>query len=123
MIVTALADDGRDGERARDRLSEDALAAPHLIDIEVISAWRRLVAAGDLDERRARLAMADLSELRIVRAAHLPLLERCWELRPNLTTYDAAYVALSEALGTSLLTLDERIARAPGVHCKVEVLR
>lgn len=122
VIVTALADDGPDGERARSRLAGERLAAPHLIDIEVVSAWRRLAAAGQLDDRRAGLARADLSSLAIARVAHAPLMERCWALRSNLTTYDAAYVALAELIDATLLTADARLAAMPGPTCLIEVL-
>jgi len=121
-IVTGLADDGPDGDRVRARLSNERLAAPHVIDLEVVSAWRRLVAAGALDERRAQLALDDLDALRLVRAPHTPLLARCWELRRNLTIYDAAYIALAELMAITLLTGDARLAAAPGVRCDVEVL-
>jgi predicted nucleic acid-binding protein len=122
VVVTALADDGPDGERARARLSGERLAAPHLIDLEVLSAWRRLAAAGDLGERRAAFARADLRAMRIDRIPHAPLLERCWELRANLTVYDAAYVALAELIDAPLLTADAKLAAGPGVTCAVEVL-
>src|SRR3954470_7440683 len=104
IIVTALADDGDDGDRVRSRLLGERLAAPHLIDVEVASAWRRMQRAGALDERRAHLAMEDLRSLRIERALHTPLLERCWTLRSNLTVYGAVYVALAEAMTVTLLT-------------------
>ncbi len=122
VLVTGLADDGPDGDRVRARLRGERLAAPHLIDLEVTSAWRRLVGAGALDDRRASLALADLRALRLERASHLVLVDRCWELRHNLTVYDAAYVALAERLGTGLLTGDRRLADAPGLRCPVEVL-
>ncbi len=120
--MTALADDGPDGDRVRSRLRAEQLAAPHLLDLEVVSAWRRLVAAGALDERRAALALDDLCSLRIQRAPHDPLVPRCWEVRHNLTTYDAAYVALAELLQIDLLTADRRLAEAPGIRCGVELL-
>jgi predicted nucleic acid-binding protein len=123
VIVTALADDGPDGDGVRARLLSERLVAPHLIDVEVVAAWRRMVAAGDVDDRRARLALDDLSSLDLRRAAHDPLLPRCWELRHNLTAYDAMYVALAELLDVALLTADARLAGAPGVRCPVEVLR
>ena len=123
VIVTALADDGSDGDRARDRLRGERLAAPHLLDLEVTSAWRRLVAGGELDERRARLALADLQGLRVDRVRHAALLDRCWELRDKLTVYDAAYVALAELLDVTLLTADGKLAKAPGPRCLIEVLR
>jgi len=123
VIVTALADDGPDGDRARHRLRGERLAAPHLLDLEVTSAWRRLVAGGELDERRARLALADLQELRIDRVSHGALLDRCWDLRRNVTVYDAAYVALAELLGVTFVTADSRLAKAAGSRCPIEVLR
>jgi predicted nucleic acid-binding protein len=122
VIVTALADDGADGDRARHRLRGERLVAPHVVDLEVASAWRRLAAAGDIDDRRVELAFADLLSLRLERLGHGPLLGRCWELRSNLTIYDAAYVALAEALSATLVTADRRLADAPGLRCAVEVL-
>lgn len=122
VIVSGLADDGDDGDRIRDRIRGQQLGAPELIDLEVASAWRSLVARGVLDERRARLALDDLRALRLRRAPHALLLDRCWELRDNLTIYDAAYVALAELLGTTLLTGDIRLAGAPGARCEVEVM-
>jgi predicted nucleic acid-binding protein len=122
IVVTALADDGQDGDRARQRLRGERLAAPDLIDLEVTSAWRRLLAQGALDERRARLAMTDLLALRLDRVPHGRLVERCWELRENLTVYDGTYVALAEILQVTLLTGDSRIEQAPGPRCPIEVL-
>ena len=122
VLATALGDDGRDGDTARARLLGEDLAAPELIDLEVVSVWRRQVAGGEIEERRADLAVADLFDLPMVRASHRPLLVRCWELRNNLTSYDAAYVALAEALDALLLTTDERLARAPTLACAVELL-
>ena len=122
VIVTALADDGTDGDRVRHRFRGERLLAPHVIDLEVGSAWRRLAAAGALDDRRVELAFADLLALRLERVAHGPLLARCWGLRANMTLYDAAYVALAEALDTTLLTADRQLAGAPDTRCAVEVL-
>ncbi|MGH9157418.1 MAG: type II toxin-antitoxin system VapC family toxin [Acidimicrobiales bacterium] len=93
-----------------------------MIDLEVVSAWRRLAAGGHLDERRASLAIDDLAAFRVDRVRHEPLLGRCWELKANLTVYDAAYVALAERLNVTLLTADGRIAGAPGPRCPVEIL-
>jgi predicted nucleic acid-binding protein len=123
LIVTALADDGDDGDRARDRLRGERLVAPHLIDLEVVSAWRRLAVAGDLDDRRAQLAMEDLRALRMERVPHGQLLPRCWELRDNLTVYDAAYVALAEVLDVTLVTADAGLSAASGLRCEIELLR
>jgi len=84
----------------------------------VTSVWRRTLT----DERRAAFAFADLADLPLRRAPHLPLLSRCWELRHNLTPYDAAYVALAEALDVALVTADRRLSRAAGVGCAVDLL-
>jgi len=123
VLAVALADDGRDGDTARARLRGERLAAPELVDLEVTSVLRGHLAGGHLDVRRAELALADLVDLPLQRAPHRPLLTRCWDLRSNLTVYDAAYVALAEALDADLLTGDARIANAPGPRCHIEVLR
>jgi predicted nucleic acid-binding protein len=122
VLVTALGDDGPDGERHRERLRGERLIAPHLLDVEVVSAWRRLAAAGHLDERRAAFARADLRSLPLQRVPHAPLLERCWELRANLTSYDASYVALAELIDAPLVTADAKLAATPGPTCTIEVL-
>lgn len=122
VVVTALADDGADGDQARRRLRGERLAAPHLVDLEVASAWRRMNAAGDLDQHRAAVAVSDLRALRIERVPHAALLPRCWELRTNLTVYDAAYVAVAELTEATLLTADSHLASAPGPRCAIEVL-
>jgi predicted nucleic acid-binding protein len=122
VVVTALADDGSDGDRARDRLRGERLVAPHLLDVEVISAWRRLAVAGDLDDRRAGLAIEDLRVLPLERVPHGPLIDRCWQLRHTLTVYDAAYVALAEITQALLLTADAKLAGAPGPRCEIELL-
>jgi predicted nucleic acid-binding protein len=123
VIVTALGSDGDDGDRARTRLRGERLVAPQLLDVEVLAAWRRLAASGELDERRAALAIEDLRALPVERVSPMPLLDRCWDLRTNLTVYDATYVALAETLSIPLLTSDERLAGAPGPRCTIEVLR
>lgn len=118
VLATALGDDDADGDAARERLRGEDLAAPEIIDLEVTSVWRRTLS----DERRAALALADLADLPLRRAPHLPLLHRCWELRRNLTPYDAAYVALAEALDVALVTADRRLSRATGIQCAVDLL-
>lgn len=123
IVVTALADDGPDGDRIRARLRGERLVAPHLIDVEVLSTWRRLAKAGDLDERRVALAMDDLRSLRLDRVPHGPLMDRCWQLRQNLTVHDAAYAALAEAMEVPLLTADAKLAAAPGLRCDVDLFR
>ncbi|HEY9376193.1 MAG TPA: type II toxin-antitoxin system VapC family toxin [Jiangellaceae bacterium] len=122
ILAVALADDGPDGDRARDRLRGEQLAAPEIVDLEVVSVLRGQLRKEMLDERRAALALRDLVDLPLQHASHLPLLPRCWELRTNLTPYDAAYVSLAEILDAALLTGDRRLASAPGPRCSIEVL-
>ncbi len=105
-----------------ERLADDGdLHAPHLIDIEVLHALRRLNALGELSEERALDARADFAELTIVRYPHLGLSDRIWELRHNLTAYDAAYVALAETLEVRLVTCDRRLSGAPGHAAHIEL--
>ncbi len=123
VLAPALGDDAGDGDTARQRLRGEALTAPEIVDLEVASVLRRQAANGFLDARRAGLALRDLVDLPLRRAPHRPLLARCWELRDAITTYDAAYVALAEALDLVLVTSDARLSRAPGIRCQVELLR
>jgi predicted nucleic acid-binding protein len=106
------------------RIASDAetLHAPHLIDIECLQAVRRYCRAGVVDEARARLALEDLAALDVTRYPHDAVWQRIWALRDNVTAYDAAYVALAEALRAPLLTTDARIARAPGHAARVELI-
>ena len=102
-----------------------ALHAPHLIDVEVLSALRRLVASGEATAARADEAIADLLDLPIERYPHDILVPRIWELRDNFSAYDAGYVALAEAVTEEpvpLLTADARLARVIAAHCDVPVL-
>lgn len=122
VLAPALGDDGVDGDRARRRLAGETLVAPELIDLELPSVFRRLLRAGHLPARRAELALDDLAALPLHRVAHRALIRRCWELRDNLTVYDASYVALAEVLDATLVTSDIRLAQAPGPRCAVEVL-
>jgi predicted nucleic acid-binding protein len=122
VLAVALGDDGTDGRRARRRLADETLAAPELIDLEVVSVWRRHVAGKLMTARRASAAVSDLRDLPLRRSSHRPLLERIWELRHSVTPYDAAYVALAEVLKVGLVTADARLARAPVVRCEIEVI-
>jgi predicted nucleic acid-binding protein len=122
VLAPALADDGPDGDVARASLRGQSLLAPELIDLETVSVIRRRLQGGQLDDRRAGLALTDLVELPLRRVAHRPLLPRCWELRENVTVSDAAYVALAEMLDVPLLTADARLASAPGARCRFELL-
>jgi predicted nucleic acid-binding protein len=99
-----------------------SLHAPHLADVEVAQALRRLTRDGDLDAASAGAALADLRALDLERHSHEALLDRVWALRGHLTAYDAVYVALTEALDARLLTCDGRLARAPGMSRRVELV-
>jgi len=90
------------------------LHAPHLMDVEAAHALRRYWLSAELDTARAAEAFADLADLPITRHEHALLLPRIWQLRDNLTAYDATYVALSEALDATLVTRDARLARGAG---------
>jgi len=100
----------------------EALHAPHLLDVEVAHVIRRYAASGDIDHGRGRTAFADLADFPLVRHPHVFLLARVWELRNNLTAYDAIYVALAEALDTPLLTKDRRLAAAAGHRAEIELV-
>ncbi len=98
------------------------LHAPHLIDIETAQVLRRYALGGEIDDARGRAALEDLADFPIRRYPHDFLLPRVWELRHNLTAYDAAYVALAEALDATLLTRDRRLAVASGHRARVELV-
>jgi predicted nucleic acid-binding protein len=122
VLAVALGDDGTDGEQARERLAGEMLVAPELVDLEVVSVWRRHVAAKLMPARRAASAVADLADMPLRRSSHQPFLTRIWELRHVVTPYDAAYIALAEALDVVLITGDARLSRASGVHCAIETI-
>ncbi len=107
------------------RIGDPAIGihAPHLVDVEVAQALRRYVQGGELDRVSAAAALENLRALDLERHPHEPLLGRIWALRQNLTVYDAAYVALAEALDAILLTCDGKLARTPGVNGRIELAR
>ena len=113
------------GESVTDCIDDPtvSLHVPHLADIEVAQVLRRYVRAGEIDADTAATALDDLGTLDLRRHSHEPLLARIWELRHNLTAYDAAYVALAEVLNGILLTCDGPLSRAPGLTCQVRLLR
>jgi predicted nucleic acid-binding protein len=115
-----------DSERAesiRARLAADPdQAAPHIVDLEVFSLIRRDQIAGVLDTTEGALAVADLRDWPGERYGHRALLERAWELRHTVRGWDAAYVALAEVLGATLITLDSRLAESNGPRCPIEVV-
>lgn len=100
----------------------EALHASHVIDLEVAQTLRKLVRARAIDAVRGEEALTDFAALNIQRHEHLPLLSRIWELRDNLTAYDAAYVALAEVLNAPLLTCDAKLARSPGHSAKIALI-
>ena len=102
--------------------AEPVLHAPHLLDVEVAHTLRHLVLQRVLPPADAQAALVELMDLPLTRYAHYPLLSRVWQLRHNLTAYDAMYVALAEALDVPLLTLDAALRDAPGHQANVEVL-
>jgi predicted nucleic acid-binding protein len=108
----------------RKRLSSNGqtLHAPHLIDIEVTHALRRYATTGQIEPARGHAALSHLLDFPLHRNPHDVLLPRIWELRHNLTAYDAAYVALAEALDATLLTRDRRLAAASGHHARVDLV-
>jgi predicted nucleic acid-binding protein len=108
---------------ARIAASGQGLHAPHLVDVEIAQALRRYAREGKLDDTEAAEAIDDLHHLDLRRHAHEPLVDRIWQLRDNFSAYDAAYVALAEALDAVLLTCDVRLSRAPGTARRVELVR
>lgn len=100
---------------------DDPLHAPHMLDVEVAHALRRCALLGDIDARHGRDALDDLAAMSIERHGHQPLLERIWQLRHNLTAYDAAYLALAERLGAPLLTCDAGLASVAGHRARIEL--
>jgi predicted nucleic acid-binding protein len=113
-----------DHPRLVDRVlrSGETIAAPHVLDLEAAHVLRRYVMAGELTAARAREAIADHRDLGICRYPHDVLLDRVWQLRVNCTAYDAAYLALSEALEAPLITCDTKLADIPGASASVEVI-
>lgn len=118
-VVLGLLNDGD----ARANLSEEAIVCPHLVDSEVAHALRSQVLRGEVEADAATRAIEVWARLGIERVGVSGLLGRIWELRANLSAYDATYVAVAEALEVSLLTADGRLARAPGPRCTVVTVR
>jgi predicted nucleic acid-binding protein len=100
----------------------EVMCAPQLLDVEIAQVLRRYCLLGDITGDRGAEALHDLSDMPIERFPHTPFLQRIWELRNHLTAYDAAYVALAETLGCTLLTRDQRLANSPIHAAAVEIL-
>lgn len=120
-LVAALVDTGPDGRWAEEQLATHELCGPHLLPCEASNILRRRWLAGQLGDDEASSAHADLLALDIALLAFEPIAGRAWGLRGNVTAYDAWYVAIAEAFECPLVTLDVRLARAPGVDCEVRV--
>jgi len=112
------------GARVESRLfgDGDELHAPHLVDVEVVQALRRLVRLREVSSGRADEAIADLGDLDLHRHAHVDLLDRAWKLRDNISAYDAMYVALAEAIGAPLVTCDGPLTGASGHRARIELV-
>lgn len=117
-VAAALGIGAGHGAWARSNLADDDLAAPHMMPAEVANILRRAVLAGDMSPDSASLAHGELLDMRVELFPYEAQARRVWELRDNLTTYDAWYVALAESLEAPLVTLDRRMAGALGPRCE-----
>jgi predicted nucleic acid-binding protein len=118
LLQTAL------GTRVEARLfrDDDEWHAPHLVDVEIAQALRRLVRAREISVGRAEEGLEDLNDLDLHRHAHLDFMDRAWKLRDNITAYDAMYVALAEAIEAPMITCDIPLSNAPGHRAQIEVV-
>lgn len=116
--LAALLNDGP----ARRSVGVEQVHAPHLIDSEVAHALRRKVASGEIGPDAGWAALDTWRRLGLARHPVVGILQRVWQLRENLSAYDATYVALAEYLGCALLTADGRLSRTPGLRCSVTVV-
>ena len=123
VLANVLGDDGQDGRRARKELRDAELTAPDLVDVETVAVLRKRWLAGTLSNQRFATAIEDLEQLALARVPALRLMRRAYELRANVTAYDACYVALAELLACELLTADQRLANAPGPRCTIRLLK
>lgn len=121
VVVAALVDTGPVGAWAEALIASGPLAAPHLMPVEAASVLRRSALSGDISAELASLAHQDLVLLRLELFPYSAFAARVWELRSNITAYDAWYVALAETLGAPLATLDVKLTRAAGVRCQFTV--
>ncbi len=117
VVVAALVDNGPAGRWAEEQLARGQLIAPEIMQTEVANVLRRAELAGQIDPASAALAFADLCQLTVRIVPFEAVAGRIWQLRTNLTSYDAAYVACAEALDAPLATLDTKLAKSPGPTC------
>jgi predicted nucleic acid-binding protein len=123
VLANVLGDDGADGHRAREQVrAAGELAAPDLVDVETVAVLRKRWLRGSMTDDRFSAAVDDLQDLDMDRYPVLRFMRRAWELRANVTPYDAVYVALAEVLGCELWTAGQRLASAPGAACVIRVL-
>lgn len=123
VLANALGDDGTDGRTARNVLRASDLAAPDLVDVETVAVLRKRWLARTISDQRFEAAVGDLERLDFERVPTLRTMHRAYELRADVTAYDATYVALAEALDCQLLTADQRLAGAAGPRCPIRVVR
>lgn len=124
ILANVIGDDGADGRRARSEVrSARDVAAPDLVDVETITVLRKRWVAGAISDSRFAEAIDDLEAIALDRYPTLPLMRRSYALRANVTSYDATYIALAEALDCELLTGDRRFALAPGPRCVIRLLQ
>ena len=122
VVASAIGFDGPMATASRLIMAENDIAAPDLMRIEALSVLRRRLLSGHLTSESAEAALADLLDLSVDEFPNAMLLERTWELRDNMSTYDACYVALAEALRCPLATADKRLVNAPGAACEFVVV-
>ena len=122
ILANVVGDDGTDGDRAREVVAGQELSVPDLVDVEVVSVLRRRWLAKTMTARRFAAAVNDLGALPADRYPVLPFMPRAYELRANVSAYDATYVALAEQLDCALVTADRRLASAPGPRCSITVI-
>ena len=118
VVVAALIDGGSEGVWAERLISSDAIVAPHLMLAEAANILRLAARAGDISQDAATMAYSSLQDLAVELYPYERFANRIWELRHNVTTYDAWYVALAELLDIALATLDRRLTRAKGTRCR-----
>lgn len=122
VLVNVVGDDGTAGNRAREVLRDQELSVPDLVDVEVVSVLRRRWLGKTMTARRFATAVDDLVAIPADRYPVLPFMPRAYELRANVSAYDATYIALAEQLDCALVTADRRLASAPGPRCAITLL-